>query len=156
MPVIALLLLAWALFGCIVVVMMIYGAFEHVAMNDAVMAAVLATGTAFLASLSTFLSAAQQAVGQRSAMTQRPRTPLPALLLSLLFTVVASWASAAELSPGWPVVGGSQGGGHFTPLAEITAANFDRLREVGVAGWNVSRWVNRRAGPRRAKLKQTV
>lgn len=56
MPVIALLLLVWALFGCAVVVMMIYGAFEHVAMNDAVMAAVLATGTAFLASLSTFLS----------------------------------------------------------------------------------------------------
>jgi CDP-diglyceride synthetase len=56
MPLVALLLLIWALFGCAVVVMMIYGAFEHVAMNDAVMAAVLATGTAFLASLATFLS----------------------------------------------------------------------------------------------------
>ena len=51
MPLVALLLLIWALFGCAVVVMMIYGAFEHVAMNDAVMAAILATGTAFLASL---------------------------------------------------------------------------------------------------------
>jgi CDP-diglyceride synthetase len=56
MPVVALLLLIWAVFGCAVVVMMIYGAFEHVAMNDAVMAAILATGTAFLASLASFLS----------------------------------------------------------------------------------------------------
>jgi CDP-diglyceride synthetase len=56
MPVVALLLLIWALFGCAVVVLMIYGAFEHVAMNDAVMAAILATGTTFLASLATFLS----------------------------------------------------------------------------------------------------
>ena len=55
MPLVALLLLVWALFGCAVVVMMIYGAFEHVAMNDAVMAAVLATGTAFLASLASLL-----------------------------------------------------------------------------------------------------
>jgi hypothetical protein len=56
MPVVALLLLIWAVSGCAVVVMMIYGAFEHVAMNDAVMAAILATGTAFLASLASFLS----------------------------------------------------------------------------------------------------
>ena len=55
MPLVALLLLVWALFGCAVVVLMIYGAFEHVAMNDAVMAAVLATGTAFLASLGSLL-----------------------------------------------------------------------------------------------------
>jgi hypothetical protein len=56
MPLVALLLLFWGLFGCAVVVMMIYGAFEHVAMNDAVMAAILATGTTFLASLATFLA----------------------------------------------------------------------------------------------------
>jgi hypothetical protein len=56
MRLVALLLLLWALFGCAVVVMMIYGVFEHVAMNDAVMAAVLATGTAFLASVGIFLS----------------------------------------------------------------------------------------------------
>ena len=55
MPLVALLLLIWAAFGCAVIVMMIYGSFEHVAMNDAVMAAVLATGTAFLASLASFL-----------------------------------------------------------------------------------------------------
>jgi len=56
MPLVPLLLLVWALFGCAVVVLMIYGAFEHVAMNDAVMAAVLATGTAFLASLASLLA----------------------------------------------------------------------------------------------------
>ena len=56
MPLVAVLLLIWGIFGSAVVVMMIYGAFEHVAMNDAVMAAVLATGTTFLASLAAFLS----------------------------------------------------------------------------------------------------
>ena len=55
MRLVAVLLLTWGLFGCAVVVMMIYGVFEHVAMNDAVMAAVLASGTAFLASLASFL-----------------------------------------------------------------------------------------------------
>jgi hypothetical protein len=55
MRIVALLMLLWALFGFAVVVMMIYGVFEHVAMNDAVMAAVLATGIAFLASLACFL-----------------------------------------------------------------------------------------------------
>ena len=56
MLLVALLLLIWAIFGCVVVVMMVYGAFEYVAMNDAVMAAVLAVGATFLASLATFLS----------------------------------------------------------------------------------------------------
>ena len=56
MLLVALLLLIWALFGCTVVVLMVYGTFEHVAFNDAAMAAVLATGTAFLASLGTFLA----------------------------------------------------------------------------------------------------
>jgi hypothetical protein len=55
MLLVALLLLIWALFGCAVVVMMVYGVFEHVALNDAVMAAVLAIGATFLASLATFL-----------------------------------------------------------------------------------------------------
>lgn len=36
--------------------MMIYGVFEHVAMNKPVMAALIAAGTAFLASLVSFLS----------------------------------------------------------------------------------------------------
>jgi hypothetical protein len=50
------LLWVWALFGCAVVVMMIYGAFEHVAMNEPVMAAVLATGTAFLSGFASLVS----------------------------------------------------------------------------------------------------
>jgi hypothetical protein len=52
---VAILLMLWALFGCAVVVMMIYGVFQHVAMNESVMAAVLAIGTTFLASLASFL-----------------------------------------------------------------------------------------------------
>jgi len=57
MRLVALLLLAWALFGGAVVVLMIYGAFDHVALNAPVMAALLATGTALLASLGLFLAA---------------------------------------------------------------------------------------------------
>jgi hypothetical protein len=56
MVLIALLLLVWALFGGAVAVMTIYGAFDHVALNGAVMAAILAAGGAFLASLATFLA----------------------------------------------------------------------------------------------------
>jgi len=52
---VAFLLSLWALCGCAVIVMMIYGAFEPVAMNEPVMAAVLATGTAFLSALATLL-----------------------------------------------------------------------------------------------------
>jgi uncharacterized membrane protein len=55
MRLVAILLMLWALFGCAVVVMMIFGVFQHVAMNEPVMAAVLAIGTAFLASLASFL-----------------------------------------------------------------------------------------------------
>lgn len=56
MPIVALLLLIWALFSSAVVVMMVYGAFDHVALNGPVMAAILSTGTAFLASLAAALS----------------------------------------------------------------------------------------------------
>jgi hypothetical protein len=56
MRLLALLLFFWALFGCAVVVMMIYGVFDHVAMNAPVMAAVVATGTAFLSSLGILLA----------------------------------------------------------------------------------------------------
>jgi hypothetical protein len=55
MRLVALPLLLWGLFGPAVVVMMMYGVFDHVAMNDAVMAAMLAAGTALLASLASFL-----------------------------------------------------------------------------------------------------
>jgi hypothetical protein len=56
MRLVALLLLFWALFGCAVVVMIVYGVFDHVAMNASVMAAVVATGTAFLSSLGVLLA----------------------------------------------------------------------------------------------------
>ena len=70
MPVVAFLLLIWALFSSAVVVMMVYGAFDHVALNDAVMAAILATGTAFLASLAAApVMAAQPAAGRGPMMT---------------------------------------------------------------------------------------
>jgi hypothetical protein len=68
MLLIAFLLLVWALFGGAVAVMTIYGAFDHVALNGAVMAAMLAAGTAFLASLATFLAwrrLRRQAAGRR-------------------------------------------------------------------------------------------
>ena len=45
------LLLLWSLFGGAVAVMMIYGVFDHVALNSPVMAAILASGTAFLAGI---------------------------------------------------------------------------------------------------------
>jgi hypothetical protein len=68
MPIVALLLLIWALFSSAVVVMMVYGAFDHVALNDAVMAAILSTGTTFLASLAAALSWRST---RRSAADQR-------------------------------------------------------------------------------------
>jgi hypothetical protein len=67
MRLVATLLLLWALFGCAVVVMMIFGVFQHVAMNEPVMAAVLASGTAFLASLASFLCC------RRSDRSEGPR-----------------------------------------------------------------------------------
>jgi len=44
----ALGFLIWFVFGVAVTSMMVYGVFDNVAMGPAVMAAVLATGTAFL------------------------------------------------------------------------------------------------------------
>jgi quinoprotein glucose dehydrogenase len=58
------------------------------------------------------------------------RTPT---LVSLLIVAAALTSAAADdLSRGWPVYGGSQGGGHFTPLSQITAANVGKLREAWV------------------------
>lgn len=56
MLLVALVSLIWGLFGCAVITLMLGGAFEHVAINDSVMAAILATGTAFLASIGIFLA----------------------------------------------------------------------------------------------------
>jgi len=66
MRLVALLLLAWALLSGAVAVLMIYGAFDHVALNAPVMAALLATGTALLASLG-FLLAARRRRGSAGA-----------------------------------------------------------------------------------------
>lgn len=51
MRLLGVLLLLWSLFGGAVAVMMIYGVFDHVALNSPVMAAILASGTAFLAGI---------------------------------------------------------------------------------------------------------
>lgn len=56
---VGLLLLAWSLFGCAVVIMMVYGAFEHVALNDPIMAAIVATGVGFLAALGLIVAGLQ-------------------------------------------------------------------------------------------------
>ncbi len=56
MPLMALLFAIWGLFGVAVVTGMVYGAFDHVAMTDAVMAGVLATGTAFLGALASLVA----------------------------------------------------------------------------------------------------
>lgn len=57
MRIVGLLFLLWAGFGCAVVVMMVYGVFDHVALNEPVMAAILATGTAVLGGLGALVSA---------------------------------------------------------------------------------------------------
>ncbi|MEQ8349180.1 MAG: hypothetical protein RIB84_06925 [Sneathiellaceae bacterium] len=54
--ILAALLLLWGLFATAVVVMMIYGVFAQVALNEPVMAAILAAGTALLAALGFFLA----------------------------------------------------------------------------------------------------
>lgn len=55
MRVMGLLCLLWGLFAAAVVVMMVYGVFDHVALNPPVMAAILASGTAVLAGLGLML-----------------------------------------------------------------------------------------------------
>ena len=54
------------------------------------------------------------------------------LMLSVLVTCAAPPCRADEPGPGWPVVGGTQGGGHFTPLTQITAENVNQLHEEWV------------------------
>ena len=65
-------------------------------------------------------------------MTRLPPNALAAVLLLVLFASVPRPSLGGEATTGWPVYGGDQGGGHFTPLAQITAANVDRLQEVWV------------------------
>ena len=49
--IVALLLLFWGLFAAAVVVMMVYGTFAQTALNEPVMAAILASGTALVAAI---------------------------------------------------------------------------------------------------------
>lgn len=49
--------LIWFVFGIAVTTMIVYGVFDHVAMGPSVMAAVLATGTAFLGFLTALAAA---------------------------------------------------------------------------------------------------
>jgi len=59
----------WFVFGIAVTVMMVYGVFDQVAMGPAVMAAVLATGAAFLG----FVTAIAAARAARRARRERNR-----------------------------------------------------------------------------------
>ncbi|MDQ0316496.1 hypothetical protein [Amorphus orientalis] len=61
--------LIWFLFGISVTVMTVYGVFDQVAMGPAVMASVLATGTAFLG----FLTAIAAGLAARRARRERNR-----------------------------------------------------------------------------------
>jgi len=53
---------------------------------------------------------------------------LRTLLLAAVFACAALPSRAEE--PGWPVYGGAPGGGHFTPLTQITAGNVGRLQKA--------------------------
>ena len=44
----------WSVFGVAVAIMIVYGVFDHVAMSPAVMATVIATGTAMIVTLMGF------------------------------------------------------------------------------------------------------
>jgi quinoprotein glucose dehydrogenase len=65
-------------------------------------------------------------------MSHRAWTAWLCLFLSMLFACVPLPTHAGEPATGWPVVGGAQGGGHFTPLTQITAANVGQLQEAWV------------------------
>jgi quinoprotein glucose dehydrogenase len=61
------------------------------------------------------------------------RAALTSLAFLPFLTALAAMPAGAEDSgPGWPVYGGAPGGGHYTPLSQITAANVDKLREAWV------------------------
>ncbi|MGX1308664.1 ABC-type antimicrobial peptide transport system permease subunit [Amorphus suaedae] len=61
--------LLWFVFGVAMTSMMVYGVFDNVAMGPAVMAAVLATGTAFIG----FVTALAAAAAARRARRDRFR-----------------------------------------------------------------------------------
>jgi quinoprotein glucose dehydrogenase len=65
-------------------------------------------------------------------MMARPPATSLVLMLSVLITCSPPPSRSDEPGPGWPVVAGSQGGGHFTPLTQITAENVSQLHEAWV------------------------
>ena len=67
------------------------------------------------------------------------------LLLLLVSSLVCTAAFAAASDAGWPAYGGTAGGGHYSPLAQITPANVDQLRvawifRTGELGEGVKDW----------------
>jgi quinoprotein glucose dehydrogenase len=65
-------------------------------------------------------------------MRRAPLRPVGSLACALLAGAAAGSRAADEDAGQWPVYGGAPGGGHYTSLAQITAANVGRLREAWV------------------------
>ncbi len=61
---------------------------------------------------------------------RRAEPALWALLPCVLLTLGAFSCRAEDAGTGWPAYGGAQGGGHYTPLAQIDAANVGRLQQA--------------------------
>ncbi len=57
---------------------------------------------------------------------------LPAACLAAAVLGATALPGRAGDAPQWPAYGGGPGGGHFTPLTQITAQNVHRLREAWV------------------------
>ena len=65
------------------------------------------------------------------------RRPRAALLACVTLGALAASGThgasrAEETGPGWPVYGGAPGGGHYTPLTQITTANVGKLKQAWV------------------------
>src|SRR5579872_3667197 len=65
--------------------------------------------------------------------------------LTLASFLVSATAFAAAPDAGWPAYGGAAGGGHYSPLTQITPANVDQLRvawifRTGEMGEGVKDW----------------
>src|SRR5579872_7316016 len=65
--------------------------------------------------------------------------------LTLASFLVSATAFAAAPDAGWPAYGGAAGGGHYSPLTQITPANVDQLRvawifRTGELGEDVKDW----------------
>jgi quinoprotein glucose dehydrogenase len=65
-------------------------------------------------------------------MTGRAEAALGMLLLCLSLAGSVAECLAGDSDDGWPVYGGAQGGGHYTPLNQINATNVARLQQAWV------------------------